>query len=390
MTNVIYIIYNTFICGFILLLYLFIAQKNVKKYNVLRRKNFVWLLMFVHILFALMFYLYSINFASDATAYFKSASESSSWFSLFGTGADFMRFVIYPFTKLQISYFNTSLFLSVFGLIGFYNLYFLLIKRAHLDSSKIHWGASILFLLPTFHFYTSGISKDSLIFYFLTTLLVYFHLNKTNRWKYLLVFLFMFFIRSYVLIFLFAAIFIYAFLFSKIKITKRLYIIFGLIITLFILEPIISEKLNIELFSYESVDKFLSRVQSFGTNSRLGDSIIDGAEMTVLERMFTFSYVPLIYKSNSVLKHLTSIENLFLLLVFIQFLFSNYKLRILTKSSILIKICLLYSIITWFVLSFTLYNLGLSTRHKYMYIPYLYLVFFIHLKNKSYLKNANS
>ena len=123
--------------------------------------------MIVHCLFAVLFYLYSINFASDAIAYFDWADSADGWFSLFGMGANFMRFITYPLAKLQISYFNINLLFSVFSLYGFFNLYYLLIKKAHTDGSKIHWGANVLFLLPTFHFNTVGISKDNLILFFL-------------------------------------------------------------------------------------------------------------------------------------------------------------------------------------------------------------------------------
>ncbi|GEM_PF-3129070 len=382
MTYFIYLIFNVLVFATIITVYLYGTKKVTLKMSNVWQKKFIWLLLLFHLLFTFAFYLLSVNSTSDAGAYYKVASWSKSWFTLFGMGADFMRFITYPFVKLQFSYFNINLLFSIFGLFGFYNLYYLLIKIAHKDNSKIYWGANVLFLLPTFHFYTSGISKDNFLFFLVTTLMTYLYFKERKIWKYFVILLLIFFVRSYLLIFLFVSYLIYILFLSKIKVIIRVSIILLGLLALFIMEPIISSKLNIEIFSLDSVAQFLERVQSYGTNDRLGGGIIDASNMSVLYRMFAFSYLPLILESNSLLKHLTSVENFFLLFIFFKFLLSSGKFKLFSTSIPLIKVTIVYTLITWFIMSFTLYNLGVSTRHKYMYIPYLYLVIFVHLKKR--------
>ena len=377
------IIYNIFVFAIIFIVYIYGTHKFTQKLAETRQKNFIWLLFLVHSLFTMAFYLYSTNSASDADAYYKAAFVAEDWFSLFGMGANFMRFISYPFTKLQLSYFNINLLFSIFGLFGFYNLYYLLIKNAYTDNSKIYWGANVLLLLPTFHFYTSGISKDNLIFFSITTILIYIYQNKIINLKFLFTLVFIFLIRSYLFIFLLTSYGVYLLFLSKIQLVKRLSIMLVGIVCLILIEPIISTKLNIEIFSMNNIDLFLTRVQSFGTNSRLGGSIIDAANMSIFRRMFTYSYLPLIWESNSILKHLTSFENFLLLIILVKFLFSRGKYKFFKQSNLLIKFTVVFSLLTWFVLSFTLYNLGLSTRQKYMYIPYLYFIIFIYFEYRS-------
>ncbi|MDC3388815.1 hypothetical protein OAX11_04835 [Flavobacteriaceae bacterium] len=380
MMYLIYLIYNIFIFAGIFAGYFYVTKKFTLKFIHSRQKFFIWLLLLVHGFFSLAFYLYSSNSPSDAIAYYDAGLITNDWFSLFGMGAYFMKFITFPLVKLQVSYFNINLIFSVFGLYGFYNLYYLLIKRAHSDDSKIHWGANVLFLLPTFHFYTSGISKDNLIFFSITTLLTYICFKKKFNSKLILILILIFFIRSYLLVLLMVTYGFYMLLLSNVNFVKRITIfLFGVSILIFI-EPVISQKLNIEIFSFESLDRFLERVQTFGTNVKLGGSIIDSSEMSVFRRMFSYSYLPLIWESNSILKHLTSLENFLLLYIFVKFLFSKGKFKLFTKSDVLIKLCLIYSLLTWFIMSFTLYNLGLSTRQKYVYIPYLYFAIFLHFK----------
>lgn len=369
----IYFIYNTGVFLALVIYCLFITKKAIKRLVNKEEKNIVIYIFVSHLVFGFLYYLMSLVTTSDAKLYYNLASKSESWFSLFGTGTSFIEFLIYPFIKLGFSYTNLFFIFSIFGLKGFYNLYKLYLDFLPNKEHRPNWVAILLFLLPTFHFYTSGIGKDALIFYFLV---IFFVSISRQKWlsKNYFILLIIFFIRPHICVFLLVSYFLVVFFQSKTKLIIKFCAPILAIGVLVFLQPIIKERLNIDYFSWDDIVSQLEKFQRYGKNKTWGNSIIDTEGAGVFFKMFAYSYLPLIWKANSVLKYIVSLENLFLLLTFVSFLFKSKKIAFFKSCNFYFKVMLVYSVLTWFLLGLTLYNLGLSTRQKYMYIPFLYMM----------------
>ena len=156
------------------------------------------------------------------------------------------------------------------------------------------------------------------------------------------------------------------------------------IILVLILSPIINEKFDVNIFSIDSIQEAFLKITSRSTRVNAVGSVVDFGESNFLIKMLAFSYLPLIYEANNVFKYLVSFENLFLLMLLLFSLLKKGGYRFIKSGHLYLKVMLGYSLITWFFMGQTIYNLGLSSRQKYMYIPFLYIIILLFLSKKKH------
>ena len=370
---------------FLILLNIYIAFKYIKKLKLIKtgHHNIIWLLFGVHFLFAVLYFFLSYTDTSDAMLYYQDAKIADSWFNLFSLGTGVIKFIVYPFVKFGFSYLNVFMIFSTFGAIGFYKLYVLFLEELLHQKKHLNFQYVFLFLLPSFHFYTSGIGKDALVFYLLISLFSLIKRSDILNYSSLFFFLTLFLIRPHIAVFLLISYFLVLFFYAKLKLMYKFGLILITLLFILIATPILEQKINIKFSSLDSVEQTLNRIQSYGKRIDMGSSSIDVTEKGVTFKMFAYAYLPMIWKADSVLKFIVSLENIYLFIILFFSILKSGKRKFFNEINVYLVLILIYSLITWFISSLTLYNLGLSTRQKYMFIPFLYLVIITFLSDKS-------
>ena len=387
--NTLLFVLNILITTLIVVFNLFLVFR-IKKNSIFRSKKnqyILWFLFLEHFIFTILYYLMSKIDKADSVLYYEDALLSSTWYELFGIGTNFIKFIVYPFAKAGVNYFNVFFIFSTLGAFGLYKLLILVLE---INKNTIKWTSLIFLFLPTFHFYTSALGKDSIIFYLLVLFFFLFKKHKFLHINHLFPVILIFLIRPHLIVFLFISYFIVYFFSSQIKLHYKLGLVFGGVLLIMISLPTIEKKLNIDFSSLESISARLGKIQYYALRQEESSSAIVVRDSSVFYRMFAYSYLPLFWKSDNIIKHIVSVENLYLIGVLIMFLLKKGKTLFLKQSAFFIKLMFTYSLLTWFFLSFTLYNLGLSTRQKYMFIPFLYCVIFSFLTHKKPNLNAKT
>ena len=99
----------------------------------------------------------------------------------FTLGSNFYSYILYPFVSiLKISFLNINLLfssLSFFGMLFFYSITKNYIYK---NNSNLFLFLIILLILPNFHYWTSYLTKEVLIFSFLSFYLFYIFSEKDN------------------------------------------------------------------------------------------------------------------------------------------------------------------------------------------------------------------
>jgi len=155
-------------------------------------------------------------------------------------------------------------------------------------------------------------------------------------------------------------------------IKKFFYLLVLLLVFKFII-PIVLEFAGFdEIISINSLKEFTNQR---ATGNFYGDGSIDIGSMSFNLKLFSYIFRPLPYEAHSLLSLVSSLENLFLLIVFIYSLFSILKFK---KKKFILNhpkenrwFLLIFSVFSLILLSNVTSNLGISARQKWMFLPIL-------------------
>jgi hypothetical protein len=368
------IILNTIIIIIIVLIGILSAKKTAIK----QKTTIIYYVFFTHLLFSILYYIFALYNTADANGYYNRAIEQTSLFDSFETGTKAIVFISYIFVKF-LSFSKLSLFLlfGFFGFIGF--IYF--IRQLEANTIKV-FGIPTTFLiifLPGFHFWTAALGKDSIIF--MAIILFFYGIKNTlqNKLMVILSFLIITSIRPYLSLFILLSIFL-AILTTKFKrINKSFLSLFLISIVVFVLIlPFTKDFLNLDSFD---INNLVNRSEYYNEqgSKQLSNttSYVDVSDYGVLNKMFMYFFRPLFFDARSIMQFLASLENLFLLVFLIKWLISiRFKfitwLRIINITE---KTMFYFAVIGWFTMALSMYNLGLASRQKYMFIPILLILF---------------
>lgn len=331
----------------------------------------------IHFIMTVFYWQFSIINNIDSVVYYNMALTEKNILNTLGIGTKFIVSITLPLVQyLGFNYFNCFAFFSFCGLIGFLKLYKLLDildrdNKIRLFKIRIIY---IILLLPQFHFWTCALGKDSLSF--LATILIIESVLKNNKFVYSVQFILsvalLFLVRPYLFIFLILAFVISRIIYGKTHVLYKIlfsFLIIGLF--LFFKESLLSY-FNIEDFSQKSVDSTINFYSEY-SQDRSG-SFIDPASTNFFMLVFSYLYRPFFYDAKGALQLFSSIENLFLLVIFIKFFSLNF-IKYIFKDSILLFL-MTYFFINLIIKSLTLYNLGLASRQKYIIIPVFFIAFY--------------
>lgn len=388
------IIYNILIAlGLFFFLTVFV-KKSIDKVEGKKNKRFLIEILLMHTIIGFFHYLFIFGKKVDANNYYNLPKGLNSWFSSFdtvySTGVEFVYFLIYPFAKLEVAFYNVFLFFSILSLIGFYKLFFLFKESFSKYNLNFNWMVYFLFLLPSFHFFITPIGKDVIIFFALVSIFVNLKDKKIICFSNFILLFSLLIIRPHIFIFLIVAYSLSVFFSSKTKAGyKLLIIIIGLLI-LFLFASHLKTSSGVDIFSSESIGNLFDRLNGYANRLSEDNSVLkDIKEKPFYVKMLVFSFLPLFWKIENIMQLVISFENLVLIIIFFKYLFSGKKLSFFKDKELYLKVIFLYAIITWVLLGQTIYNLGLATRQKYMYIPFLYFIIILFLLEKKSLKKQS-
>ena len=144
---------------------LFKGQLPINEINNLRK------LWFFHLLVGTGYYFLTRNGGGDAWGYWRRAKLmdfDDFWFNLFESkGTGFMNaFNYFPAKVLDLGFFSNTMLYTLIGFFGFVFFYLIAFQVIPFNSKlKGYFLFPLVFFMPNLHFWSSGIGKDTLLFF---------------------------------------------------------------------------------------------------------------------------------------------------------------------------------------------------------------------------------
>ena len=308
----------------------------------------------------------------DSFQFFQRAIEAKDYLTYLKPGSNFITFIILPFVKIGISYFNLSLLFTTISYYAFNYIY----KVAFTAKSSIIGLVVLLFLLsPTLHFWTSGITKEALIFPLMVLIFRDLSTNFKPSVFSIVAITLALFIRPYLFPIIGFSYLITWLITQKKSIKKTSVFVVTFLCFLLISIPIIESFLKIETLNLESAKYIFNKIIDYSSSS--GSSSISINQTNYFERIFMVLFRPLFYDSNYFMQHFISFENLFFIILFVFSLITVFKTGI--KFSAISFFLFFTGVLIVLFLSTYMYNLGLASRMRVMFMPYFIIAIYFSL-----------
>lgn len=360
--------YNILISLIIFIIFILIAKfANIFKYI---PNNIKKLIPFWHLFFTYVYYLQSLSSKIDVNFFFERSLEPQK-FVFFGS--KFIFFITSLFSQnLNFNFFNTFFIFSLFGYIGILFFAESLFYLLSFNSNKLsNFLVKTIVFFPSLHFWSSAIGKDSLMF-LAVGLMVWsgIKMNSRKLW-FLLSFIGITIIRPHVGFLLFVSIYFNTLFKSNLNINKysKFFIYLAPLLLLTTFPILIGNYFKIESLTFSGIIDYLELRTEFTTTGNLALEI---ESLNPLMRPFIFLYGPILLRGLSLFEIIIFFENIFLLSV------TFFSLRNLLKYKFDFKnnpnfLFFYFPIFTLTLLSFSVGNLGIALRQKWMIIPFLYI-----------------
>lgn len=315
-----------------------------------------------HLLFFIIVYYYTKTqtIEIDSLRFYRIANESSNWFSLFRPGSSFISFLIYPLVKLGLSYFTITFIFSLISLKGF--LIFLKIVKSEL---KNRFFILLLFMIPSLHFWTCFISKEALVFYLMALIISDFINKKEVSLIITISMVLLLLIRPYMFF-----IFLIAFGFDWIlnENLKRCRKVILFLFAVFIGTPFLLTFIKLETLSYDNILENYNKLILYSQN--YGNSSIDLANSNYLQRLVLVLFRPFFIDVLTIQQFFVSAENL---IVWSTIILNIKKIKLVNN----VVFPLTVAITTILFYSIYMYNMGLASRMRVMFLPYIFICFIL-------------
>lgn len=343
-------------------------RKQVSKYEFSILKK----LWGFHLVVSIGYYFFTRNGGGDAWGYWSKSKEMlphQFWeYLLTEKGTYFLfAFNYIPSNLLNMGFLNNTLLFSLFGFMGFTYFFLIAIKLIPYNSklSKF-WVFPLIFFLPNLHFWSSGVGKDSLLF-FCIAMFAYGLLNISRRIILIVISLGLaFFIRPHMVLFILLSFgFAYA-IHSNLSAIKRLFFAGILIAGSIIILPVVLEYVKVEEISTESVEEFSQDKSALLSRESTGTRLSQSSSFPA--KLFAFYFRPFFFDINGLPALIASFENLILFILGIKVLGSKPYLAF-KKAPFVIKGFIIFMLIGSIAFSLSLGNVGIMIRMRNMFLP---------------------
>ena len=343
-------------------------------------------LYWYHILFAVIYYMFTREVRSDSKTYYYMSTTYTNWFDSYQAGTVFLHFVSYPFTKILM--FSYEMMMVLFSWMGYWGfIYFYIVFKENLRFKHKLFGFDLITLfvfLPNMHYWTASLGKGSIIF--LGIALAIYGLSRISSRKIALILglVIVYHVRPHVFLFMAVGILVGVFTGSeKVPFYQKAIVFVGSAVTLVLLYDTIIGFVGLDQDNlFDSFTEF-SDVRAYELSKSAGSGI-DTSNYPLGLKLLTFWFRPLFFDAPSFIGIVVSFENL--LYVFLTLKLVNRQIFGFLKSAPgLVKTSAVTFLATSFALSGTLSNLGIIIRQKSMV---MYFLLFLILSFMDYKQNA--
>lgn len=352
------------------------------------KEQYMQKLYLYHMLFAILYYLFTLSSPTDSVEYYRMSGEYSSWFEAYTTGTVFIHFLAYPFTTYL--FFTYEMQMALFAWFGYWGfVYFYIVFKENVQFKHKLFGfdlISIFVFLPNMHFWTASLGKGSVIFLGLGLVMYALSRLSTRKISLIIGLLIVYHVRPHV--FLFMAVGIVVGIFTgrqKVPFYQKFIVLAGSAIALFLSYNTILSYAGLDADNI--VDSFNQLSTHRSSELAKAGSGIDTSNYPLVLKLITFWFRPLFIDSPNVIGIVVSFENLLYLFLTAK-LFNPYFLGYIKKAPALIKICAVAFLATSIALSGTLSNLGIIIRQKSMVMYFLLLLVVCFMDYKQHVKIA--
>ncbi len=330
------------------------------------RSVLLWLIPY-HWLLSIVYFLYAQFNASDSFNYYYKVAgytRGDQWMDFYATSTPFIEWIAFPFINgLGFSYEAMMVLFAFMGMMGFFYFHLFLQERVFYPVKWQGYPLTTIFLfLPNMHFWSASFGKGSVIF--LGVGMFFYALNRPNQRILLLILggLIIYHVRPHIMLIIVVAGIVAAGFSSK---GVSPYIRFGILVGasmafFFILEDALA---LVGIEQEELLEEGVDLSHRANELSRSAGSGVDINNYNQAMKLFTFLYRPLFFDNPTAFGFFVSIENLFLLILTIQF-FAEGGLKFLIRGDFITKT----AFISFFVASVALAqisgNLGIAIRQK--------------------------
>ena len=322
---------------------------------------------FFHLLISFVYYGYILTEGSDSMAYYEKTLigfRGDTWLDFYGTSTTFIEFLAYPFIRgLSFSYEAVMALFAFFGYIGF--VYFYIFFRENIRFKHQFFGVdliTLIFFLPNLHFWSSSLGKGSVIF--LAFSLFFYGLSKIRSRLPALILggILIYHVRPHIMLIVLVSSAI-GFVFSSRGVSSlwRVTFLVGACIAFFFIYQDVLTLIGIDEEQFVSQGLDLTHR---ATELSKATSGIDIANYSLPEQLFAFLYRPLFFDAPGIFGFIVSFENVFYLLITLQFFMSPSGWRYLLGGTALTKTAFLSFFTVSLALAQIAGNLGLAMRQK--------------------------
>ncbi len=298
----------------------------------------------------------------DSIIFYKSAMHISSigeWLENFKMGGYFFIFLVTPIIKLSKSFLFVSLLLSLLSFIPYY--YVIKNREKFTSFDSIFTTITFLFFLffPSVHVWTTTISKEALLFVLMFFVLLWSYFHTNIIFSKVLFIILVIAIRPHLGVFLVISVLLLSW--NKFSFKLKILYIAGIIFTGILAIYFVS-------IGFSNLNVF-ERLAAFEAYSYSG-TYIDIKENPYFYRIISLLFRPFIWETKSIFQFLYSIENVFFFIWIMWFLYYCISKKLLKKVSN--NIFIVNSVLLILFISIYIFNLGLASRMKVMFMPFLF------------------
>jgi hypothetical protein len=352
--------------------------------SIFERYKLYIILVLYHSLFTYIFYRLLLQQPSDANIYWLLTSKTDGlmWSQLFHIGNSMMCWLNYPFAVLLKLPFWVGHIL--YGIIGFIAVlqYYKLVKHLIGDTFYL-LGINVLPLLlfmPNLHFWSAGISKETLCFYAITTILLNFHLKNYQSIGLYISISLLVGIRPHIAFMLLMGLGSAYIIMIPLSRKRKLSYSLVLIVLLFLLYYMVSLIIRIEIWD---IDAWLLNNQNWRDSFIGSGSYVPIQEYNYFYKFFTFYFRPLFYDIKNIYSWILSTENVILLAVFTTAVFYLMRCWKNIKWNTTLLGVFLFNLVGAVLYVERYAGLGIFARTRVMFLPFLVIVMLYIINNKT-------
>lgn len=319
-----------------------------------------------HSLFCIAYLWYTISYGGDSVGYYSRALSGNLEFKVGTSGVDFLT-AIYV-RGFSLSLLGAALVYNVFGTIGLL-AFDASLRAATKDKSRnLRWLTTLIVLLPSVSFWSSGVGKDALSFT-AVGLALWAAMDLRRRTLTMVVAVaVMLLVRPHMAGLMVMALIVSVLLSPSSPFPIRLLQGGMAVAATALILPFALNYAGIgEDARVPDVADYIEQRQGYNME---GGGGVDIASMSLPAKLFTYMFRPMLYEARSVTALAASVDNLML-----AFLFVVGGWHLLRRRSTGLGVSRIfmwtYSLMAWLVLALVTANLGIALRQKWMFVPML-------------------